>query len=44
MQATLTPDLTVSKKNRMLATARRNCDDTYDDNDDSFGTKADKMG
>jgi hypothetical protein len=26
------------------AKARRKCDDTYDDNDDSFGTKTDKMG
>jgi heme oxygenase len=29
---------------RMIANAWRNCDDTYDDNDDSFGTKTDKMG
>jgi len=32
------------EKNRMIANARRNGDDTYDDNDDSFGTKRDKMG
>ena len=32
------------EKNRMIANARRNCDDTYDDNDDSFGTKTDIMG
>ena len=29
---------------KMTANARRNCDDTYDDNDDSLETKADKLG
>ena len=29
---------------KTTAKARRKCDDTYDDNDDSFETKSDKMG